>query len=113
MADTPAHPKVDPERTEPLNAFDRPGGYSGQEYDRERQAEQAASEQRPASPTPDDDGRNIPPETGRRAFIAPNGEAHGSGAGDGGGAPGEDFDSGTPGAGPEVPKAGSAPDRQR
>lgn len=112
MADTPPHPTVDPDRTAPLNAFDRPTGYSGQEYDRERQAEQAAAEARPTSPPPADDGREIPPETGRRAFIAANGEAHGSGAGDGGGAPGEDFDSGTAGAGPEIPQGGAAPDRQ-
>ncbi len=112
MADTPSHPKVDPDRSVPLNAFDRPSGYSGQEFDRDRAAEQATAEARPASPTPPDDGRDIPPETGRRAFIAANGEVHGSGAGNGGGAPGEDFDEGTPGAGPETPQAGAAPDRQ-
>lgn len=31
-------------------------------------------------------------DRGKRAFIADNGEAHGSGAGAGGGNPGEDFD---------------------
>jgi hypothetical protein len=112
MADTPAHPKVDPERTAPLNAFDNPTGYSGQEYDRDRQAAQAAADARPASPASPDDGREIPPEAGRRAFIAPNGEVHGSGAADGGGARGEDYDDETPGAVAETPQAGAAPDRQ-
>ena len=111
MADTPAHPKVDPKRTEPQNAFDRPSGYSGQEFDRDRQAEQAATERRPASPVPGDDGREIPPEAGRRAFIAPNGEAHGSGANVGGGAQGENFDDDAPGEGGGVPPAERAPDR--
>ncbi len=113
MADTPPHPKVDPERTAPLNPFDKGDGYSGQEFDRDRADGQAAAETRPASQAPEDDGRNLPPEAGRRAFTAPNGEVHGSGAGAGGGAPGEDFDSGTPGAGPEVPQAGAGPDRQQ
>jgi hypothetical protein len=111
MADTPAHPKVDPDRTEPLNAFDRADGYSGQEYDRERQAEQAAAERRPASPTQADDGREIPPEAGRRASISADGEVHGSGANAGGGAQGENFDDDVPGEGAGVPPAERAPDR--
>lgn len=111
MADTPAHPQVDPDRTEPLNAFDRPSGYSGQEYDRERQAEQAAAEARPVSAAPTDDGRDIPPEAGRRAFVAANGEVHGSGTNAGGGAQGENFDDDAPGEGAGVPPAERAPDR--
>lgn len=111
MADTPAHPNVDPERTGPLNAFDRPDGYSGQEYDGKRQAEQAASEQRPAAAIPADDGREIPPEAGRRASISANGEVHGSGANAGGGAQGENFDDDAPGEGTGVPPAERAPDR--
>ncbi len=111
MADTPAHPKVDPERTEPLNAFDHPTGYSGQEYDRERQARQAAAEAGAPGFAPPDDGREIPPEAGHRASIGPNGEVHGSGANAGGGAQGENFDDDVPGEGAGVPPAERAPDR--
>ncbi|MDJ0275538.1 hypothetical protein QLH51_01790 [Sphingomonas sp. 2R-10] len=111
MADTPEHRDVDPERTAPRNAFDHHGGYSGQAFDRDRAAQQAAAEARPASPTPPDDGRDIPPETGRRAFTAPNGEVHGSGANAGGGGQGENFDDDAPGEGAGVPPADRAPDR--
>jgi len=112
MADTPPHPAVDPERTTPANAFDTPTGHSGQEFDRDRQAAEDAAGADPVSdPAPADD-RNLPPETGRRAFVASNGEVHGSGAGAGGGAPGEDFDLGTPGA-VETPQAGAGPDRKQ
>lgn len=111
MADTPAHPKVDPERSEPLNAFDRPGGYSGQEYDRERQARQTAAEARAPRIAPADDGREIPPEAGHRASISANGEVHGSGANAGGGGQGENFDDDAPGEGAGVPPVERAPDR--
>ncbi len=110
MADTPPHPAVDPERTTPHNAFDRPTGHSGQEYDRSRDAGQAAGATPPA--TAADGDRDLPPDAGRRAHIAANGEAHGSGMGAGGGAAGEDYDEGSPGAAPEVPQAGAAPDRE-
>lgn len=111
MADTPPHPAVDPERVRPINAFDTPTGYSGQEFTRDRQAVEDLAGADPVSPPPVADGRDLPPDNGRRAFIAANGEAHGSGTGAGGGAPGEDFDEATPGAAPEVPSAGAAPDR--
>lgn len=111
MTDTPPHPKVDPERTEPRNAFDNPTGYSGQEYDGDRQARQAAAEARPASIAPSDDRREIPPEAGHRASIGPNGEVHGSGANAGGGGQGETFDDDAPGEGAGVPSAERAPDR--
>ena len=40
------------------------------------------------------DDPDLPPDNGRRAAIDPaTGEVHGSGAGAGGGQPGEDFDS--------------------
>lgn len=45
--------------------------------------------ERPIMPTNKPD---IPPENGKRPWIAPNGEVHGSGVGAGGGSPGEDFD---------------------
>ncbi|KQN36654.1 hypothetical protein ASG37_13825 [Sphingomonas sp. Leaf407] len=112
MADTPAHPAVDPERTRPHNAFDRPDGRTGQEYDRTRDADQARADAGPAPSLNAQDGRDLPPDNGRRAWIAPNGEAHGSGMGAGGGAAGEDFDEGSPGAAPEIPQAGAAPDRE-
>lgn len=111
MTDTPPHPKVDPERTEPRNAFDNPTGYSGQEYDGDRQARQAAAEARPASIAPSDDRREIPPEAGHRASIGPNGEVHGSGANAGGGGQGENFDDDAPGEGAGVPPAERAPER--
>ncbi len=109
---TPAHPAVDPERTEPLNAFDTPTGHSGQEYDPRRDAAETAGQVTPATRR-EADGGNLPPEAGHRATIAPNGETRGSGMGAGGGAPGEDYDEGTVGAAPEVPQAGASPDRQQ
>lgn len=111
MTDTPAHPKVDPERTEPQNAFDNPTGYSGQEYDRDRAARQEAAEARPPATVQADDGREIPPEAGHRASIGPNGEVHGSGANAGGGGQGENFDDDAPGEGAGVPPTERAPDR--
>ena len=39
-----------------------------------------------------EENADIPPEAGHRRTIAPNGEVHGSGAGAGGGNPGEDYD---------------------
>lgn len=111
MTDTPPHPKVDPERTAPLNAFDNPTGYSGQEYDRDRQQRQAAAEARLSGANPSDDGREIPPEAGHRGTIAANGEVHGSGANAGGGGQGENFDDDAPGEGAGVPPADRAPDR--
>jgi len=112
MPATPPHPAVDPERTEPLNAFDTPTGHSGQEYDRTRDAAEAAAQTTP--PVAHTQGHDdLPPEAGHRATLAPNGEARGSGMGAGGGAPGEDYDEGSPGAAPEVPQAGAAPDRQQ
>lgn len=41
--------------------------------------------------------KDIPPEAGKRASINKNGEVHGSGAGAGGGNPGEGYDDGTSG----------------
>ncbi len=111
MADTPAHPEVDPERIVPRNAFDNPTGHSGQEYSPERQAQQAAAEARAPGVAPAADGRDIPPEAGRRASIGPNGEVHGSGANAGGGAQGENFDDDAAGEGAGVPPAERAPDR--
>lgn len=92
------------------NAFDRPDGYSGQEYTRDREAEEAARDPSGrVNPHGDmqrreqHDGTDIPPEAGTRAFFDPaTGAVHGSGAGAGGGNPGEDFDS-DPGAGDGAP----------
>lgn len=85
-------PQVDPERPRDANAFDRPDGYSGQDYtvgrelaERARGADPAFREQA--------DGRDLPPDSGHRAtFDRETGEVHGSGAGTGGGNSGEDFD---------------------
>ena len=70
-------------------------GYSGQEYDANHHAADAAlaAAPRPSMPRPDDDPA-LPPDNGRRATIDPDsGAVHGSGVGAGGGQPGEDFDS--------------------
>lgn len=69
-------------------------GYSGQEYDADNfaidRALKASAEARPGAPVPPDD--RLPPENGRRAFFdQKTGAVHGSGAGAGGGNPGEDF----------------------
>ncbi|MFZ3482496.1 hypothetical protein [Sphingomonas sp. 3-13AW] len=108
------HPEVDPRRAEPLNAFDRTDGTSGQEYSGERALEEYGDS--PAAPVhksglpapaPADDAVDIPPENGRRAWIdQKTGQVHGSGAGAGGGNPGEDFDS-DPAAGSGYPSTGS------
>lgn len=69
-------------------------GYSGQEYDsNDFAADRAmkASAQGPAEAAAPDDDR-LPPDNGRRAFFdEKTGAVHGSGAGAGGGNPGEDF----------------------
>ncbi|MBW6526919.1 hypothetical protein KZ813_08730 [Sphingomonas sp. RHCKR7] len=78
-------------------AFDKDEGKFGQGYSRED--ERALGEQMPAgSVAPqgtrvDEDDLALPPENGRRASFDPaTGAVHGSGAGAGGGNPGEDFD---------------------
>ena len=89
------------DRDTPARPFDTSEGYSGQDYhiDQERaearrdpsgQVNPRADRSAAANPA----GADIPPENGRRAFFDPEtGEVHGSGAGAGGGNPGEDFDS--------------------
>ena len=104
----PHHPAADPERDPSPNPFDNPTGLTGQAYAQEREAEMGR--QKPSGhpligdpavvSRPDDDlqGRDIPPENGRRAWIDPRtGEVHGSGVGAGGGNGGEDFDDATAG----------------
>ncbi|MGK6321078.1 hypothetical protein [Sphingomonas sp. DT-204] len=110
--------RVDPERRQ-QNAFDVPGGYSGQDYHREREEQERrrapggqvhpglAEADRTAAPA-GAGGKDIPPENGRRAWIDPaTGAVHGAGAGAGGGAAGEDFDS-DPQAGDGYPATGAA-----
>ena len=90
-------------------------GYSGQEYDADGFAADRAlgrsAEGEPGPPIAPDD--RFPPDNGRRAsFDERSGEVHGSGAGAGGGNPGEDFAS-DPAAGDGFPQTGrgSAPPR--
>ncbi|WP_156363653.1 hypothetical protein [Sphingomonas sp. Leaf357] len=64
-------------------------GYSGQEFDSEGQAEWRKKEEH----------RNLPAD----------GAVRGSGAGAGGGDPGEDYDVGTPGGAAPGPGAGKTP----
>lgn len=97
------------------NAFDRDDGYSGQDYDKDREAEEGAKlpagtvATHPVDAT--EPARDLPPEAGRRAFFDPRtGEVHGSGAGAGGGNPGEDYDS-DPAAGDGFPLTGKGSDQ--
>jgi len=48
-------------------------------------------------------------DRGRRPYIAPDGSVHGSGAGAGGGNPGEDFDDDPAAGGGDMPYHGSKP----
>jgi hypothetical protein len=69
-------------------------GYSGQEYDSgdfaADRAMAASSERSADAATPHDD--RLPPDNGQRAYFdEKTGQVHGSGAGAGGGNPGEDF----------------------
>lgn len=108
------HPQVDPARTRPLNAFDALDGHSGQEYDRERdraqfeQTDELAVRDGGGEAPPPAGGSNnpgIPDEVGQRAsFDRKTGEVHGSGAGAGGGNPGEDYD--TQAGGDDYPRTG-------
>lgn len=85
-------PKVDPERPRDANAFDQVDGYSGQGYTVGRELAEGARSADPAFRARVD-GRDLPPDSGRRASVdRDTGEVHGSGAGIGGGSPGEDFD---------------------
>lgn len=112
------HDKIDPERSREPRPFNDDRGYSGQEY---RAAdEEALGRDLPAgdvppsgtaptaSPQPDNVG-DLPDDNGRRARVdAATGEVRGSGAGAGGGQPGEDFDGDSAtGDGPVVTGVGS------
>lgn len=112
------HPQVDPQRTEPKNAFDRGDGASGQEYTPERALEEYGDS--PVAPVHQSglpqggaaapEGQDVPPDNGSRAWInQKTGEVHGSGAGAGGGNPGEDYDSDRQG-GSGYPLTGSEQD---
>lgn len=57
-----------------------------------------ADRAQPTDASDPDRAADIPPEAGQRAWIdRATGKVHGSGAGAGGGNPGEDYDPGTPG----------------
>ncbi len=99
--ETRRRPDVDPGRPHPANAFDSFGGYSGQDYHVARERQDAADQGHgrvhgtpaPASPAAPETRTGLPPQAGRRAAIDPEtGAVLGSGAGAGGGNPGEDFD---------------------
>jgi hypothetical protein len=90
------HRTADPEHQR-QPAFDKDEGTFGQDYT--RNDEKKLGEQMPAgsvAPQPSRAGEDdpaLPPENGRRASFDPaTGEVHGSGAGAGGGNPGEDFE---------------------
>jgi hypothetical protein len=84
------HRRIDPERPHTDRPFDRADGYSGQDY---RPEDEAAIGLRDHARAQQADGRDIPPDNGRRAgFAQRTGEVRGAGVGAGGGQDGEDFD---------------------
>ncbi|HXG55580.1 MAG TPA: hypothetical protein VNJ03_09410 [Vicinamibacterales bacterium] len=88
------------------DGFGKGKGYSGDEYDSANHAAERHLQQRDgahnAGAGEPADGRDIPPEAGKRAYIDnKTGEVHGSGSSAGGGNPGEDIDLDTSRSGPE------------
>jgi hypothetical protein len=88
------------------DGFGQGKGYSGDEYDSANHAAERHLQNRDGAPKAGDgepaDGRDIPLEAGKRAYIDnKTGEVHGSGSGAGGGNPGEDIDLDTSRSGPE------------
>jgi hypothetical protein len=88
------------------DGFGKGDGYSGDEYDSMDHAAERHLQNRDRAPGVEsverDDGRDIPREAGKRAYIDnKTGEVHGSGASAGGGNPGEDIDLDTSRSGPE------------
>lgn len=113
MADTrpmdPSNAGIDPERRRDAHPFDKDDHFSGQTYHRD--AEQAEGDRhRDPPPLLSPDQRDIPPDNGRRAHVAPDGSVHGSGAGAGGGNPGEDIDSSAASGGHEQVTGGEGGD---
>lgn len=101
--DDAASRNIDPERDHAPKPFDRERGYSGQDYRRDDEAAFGRAhpsgeatnwtpDPAPRPPRARDDDRDLPPDVGERAWSDPSGTVHGSGAGDGGGAAGEDYD---------------------
>lgn len=95
LPDPPATTKIDAGRVDPQQGKVGDGpGYSGQEYDSKDFAgirAMGARTEGPSSAEATADDR-LPPDNGRRAFFdEKTGAVHGSGAGAGGGNPGEDF----------------------
>ena len=92
------------DRTE--DGFGKGEGYSGDEYDSADHAAERHLQNRDgarnAGADEAADGRDIPLEAGKRAYIDnKTGEVHGSGSSAGGGNPGEDIDLDTSRSGPE------------
>ena len=88
------------------DGFGKGEGYSGDEYDSADHAAERHLQNRDGAPNAGADeaadGRDIPPEAGKRAYIDnKTGEVHGSGSSAGGGNPGEDIDLDTSRSGPE------------
>ncbi|TXC71245.1 hypothetical protein FSB78_10015 [Sphingomonas ginsenosidivorax] len=94
----------DADRT--ADGFGKGSGYSGDEYDSVDHAAERHLQNRDgahdAGADEPADGRDIPREAGKRAYIDnKTGEVYGSGSSAGGGNPGEDIDLDTSGSGPE------------
>jgi hypothetical protein len=85
--------RVDPERPRGANAFDRPDGYSGEEYQPGREAAEGERAADPAPPAASDHP-DLPSHNGARASVDPaTGAVSGAGRAAGGGEAGEDLSS--------------------
>jgi len=87
------HAGIDPDRARDATPFDKDDHFTGQTYTQDAERAEGDRHRDPASPEPEGEARDIPPDDGRRAFVAKDGSVHGSGSGIGGGSPGEDIDS--------------------
>lgn len=89
----PANAGIDRERRRDAGPFDKDDHFTGQTYHRDAEQAQGDRHRDPPPVHDPDDPRDLPPDNGRRAFVAKDGSVHGSGSGIGGGNPGEDLDS--------------------
>ncbi|WP_298809286.1 hypothetical protein [uncultured Sphingomonas sp.] len=107
------HAEVDHERSHQPAPFNRPEGYTGQDYSVEdERARGARAPSGTVAARPGEhvrDAAPVPPDNGQRASFDPaTGEVHGSGSGAGGGNPGEAFDDDSTGEEPGLSGGASA-----
>lgn len=89
--------------------FDHEGGHSGQDYHRDEEQAMGRAEpsgsvtKTPPAAARDHEDTDLPADNGRRASVDPKtGEVHGSGAGAGGGNPGDEIDEVDPATPPGI-----------